>query len=91
MTAQPMASRIAIPLGIGTVTSIMLAFLEATAPHALVHTLQAPGGITIMYLWGVHGGSVPEFLAEAVFVAVNAAVYSLIVLVVLRLLEAMTK
>ena len=91
MTAQPMVSRIAIALVIGTITSIILAFLEATAPHALVHTLQAPGGITVMSLWGVHGGSVPEFLAEAVFVAVNAAVYSLIVLVVLRLLEAMTK
>jgi len=86
-----MASRIAIALVIGTVTSTILAFLEATAPHASVHTLQAPGGITVMYLWGAHGGSVPEFLAEAVFVAVNAAVYSLIVLVVVRLLDAMTK
>src|SRR5215510_13342926 len=87
VTAKRMTSRIPIALVIGTFTSIILAVLEATAPHVLVHTLQAAGGITVMYLWGVHGGIVPEFLAEAVFVAVNAAVYSLNALVVFRLLE----
>jgi hypothetical protein len=81
-----MTSRIPIALIIGTFTSIVLAILEATVPHVLLETLQAPGGITIIYLWGAHGGTVPDFLSEAVFVAVNAAVYSLIVLVVFRLL-----
>jgi hypothetical protein len=81
-----MTSRIPIALVIGAFTSIGLAILEATGDRALPRALQAPGGITIMYLWGPHGGVVPEFLSEAVFVAVNAVVYSLIVLVALRLL-----
>ena len=80
-----MTSRIPIALVMGTFTAIGLAILEATVPHVLLRTLQAPGGITIIYLWGAHGGIVPEFLSEAVFVAVNAAVYSLIVLGVFRL------
>jgi hypothetical protein len=56
---------------VGALVSFLLVALRA-------HYLQAPGAVTVMWIWGVHGGAVPEIVSVAVMIGVNAVVYSLI-------------
>lgn len=72
-----MKRRIAIAILIGVFISVLLVFPP-------LQFLGFPGILAVMWIWGPHGPA-PDIAALTVMLAVNASVYSLIILGVLSL------
>jgi hypothetical protein len=71
--------RAAISIAAGISISALLAAWEASYPSLLSRFLQTPGGLTVMWMWGVHGSpNQNETAMEIAMVSVNALVYTLI-------------
>jgi len=79
-----MRSHIAIATVMGAIISALLAVFNMLLANTPFAYLQLPGYITIVMLWGPHGGAVPELLSEAVLLGVNAVFYGLIIFGILH-------
>jgi hypothetical protein len=73
-----MKKRIAIAIAVGILLPTLPLFLG-------IQLLAAPGILAVMFIWGPHGPVPSDIVAIAVPLVVNAVVYGLITLGVLRI------
>jgi hypothetical protein len=69
-------SRAALAISTGIIISVLLAAFNqriGDTAFAVLNFLLLPGYLAIGFLWGFHGGSVPEPVAVAVMLGINAA------------------
>ena len=83
-----MKARLSIAMTIGAfISTIFLAIpslRDGTSPWA---SLELPGMVAALLVWGVYGGGGSEILALALMWAVNAVVYGVVALVVVSVLN----
>jgi hypothetical protein len=83
-----MKARLIIAMAIGALISMIFlavpSLRDGTSPWA---SLELPGMVAALLVWGTHGIGGSDILAMAVMWAVNAAVYSLVALAVVSVLK----
>jgi hypothetical protein len=83
-----MKARLIIAMAIGALISMIFlavpSLRDGTSPWA---SLELPGIVAVLLVWGTQGGGGSDVLALAVVWAVNAVVYGLVALAVVSVLK----